>query len=81
MSSLQKVVEPEALTSLEQETLRELADEYRIDYIDLEGFAITEEGRLILCDECLRFGYVDMERFEVEVDPEEFKERMLNRSK
>lgn len=67
-----KIIDKRTGEEVTEETLRELADEYRIDYIDLEGFAITEEGRLILCDECLRFGYVDMERFEVEVDPKEF---------
>ena len=55
-----------------EETLRELTDKHRLDYIDLEGFAITEEGRIILCDECGRFGYVNdymnPDRFKIVID-------------
>ena len=34
-------------------------------YCDMEGFAILEDGSLILCDECGKFVYCDTERFEV----------------
>lgn len=51
------------------------ADEYEIAlhetwaknliYCDMEGFAILQDGSLILCDECGRFEYCDMERFKI----------------
>ena len=34
-------------------------------YCDMEGFAILQDGSLILCDECGRFEYCDMERFKI----------------
>lgn len=51
------------------------ADEYEIAlhekwanklmYCDMEGFAILQDGSLILCDECGQFEYCDMERFKI----------------
>lgn len=51
------------------------ADTYRIAlkekwatglvYCDMEGFAIGEDGSLMLLDECGNFVYCDRERFEV----------------
>ena len=34
-------------------------------YCDMEGFAITEDGGLILCDECGRYEYASQDRFMV----------------
>lgn len=34
-------------------------------YCDIEGFAITEDGELILADECGKFAYCPNDRFEV----------------
>lgn len=34
-------------------------------YCDMEGFAITEEGNLILLDECGNYVFCDEERFKV----------------
>ena len=34
-------------------------------YCDMEGFAIEEDGTLLLVDECGRFAYADRERFKV----------------
>ena len=34
-------------------------------YCDMEGFAILEDGSLILCDECGRFEYAPSDRFEI----------------
>lgn len=34
-------------------------------YCDMEGFAILEDGSLILCDECGSYRQADRERFEV----------------
>ena len=53
---------------VDEETLRELTDKHNLDYIDLEGFAITEDGRIILCDECGKFGYMDSDRFKIVID-------------
>ena len=36
-------------------------------YCDMEGFALMEDGSLILCDECGRFAYCPENRFIVEV--------------
>ena len=35
-------------------------------YCDMDGWAIEEDGTLLLVDECGRFEYADRERFEVE---------------
>lgn len=34
-------------------------------YCDMEGFAITNDGYLILLDECGNFAYCPLDRFEV----------------
>ena len=39
-------------------------------YCDMEGFAITEDGDLILTDECGNFVYCDTERFKVVFEEE-----------
>jgi len=37
-------------------------------YCDMDGFAINEDGTLILLDECGRFEYCPAGRFTVEVE-------------
>lgn len=37
----------------------------RLCYCDMEGWAIEEDGTLLLVDECGRFEYADRERFKV----------------
>lgn len=37
-------------------------------YCDMEGFALSEDGTLILLDETGRFVYADLDRFEVVID-------------
>ena len=39
-------------------------------YCDMEGFAITENGDLMLADECGNFVYCDSERFKVVFEEE-----------
>ena len=39
-------------------------------YCDMEGFAITEDGNLVLMDECGHSVYCDADRFEVVFDEE-----------
>jgi hypothetical protein len=49
---------------IEQIALREeWAD--NLWYCDMQGFAILEDGRLILCDECGKYVFADENRFEV----------------
>ena len=69
--------------SVIDKTTGTVADEYeialkekwaeRLCYCDMEGFAILEDGSLILCDECGRFEYCDPERFKVVEDSGEWK--------
>lgn len=42
----------------------------RLTYCDMEGFAIQEDGALILCDECGAFVYCPKDRFKVILDNE-----------
>lgn len=44
-----------------------LKEEWASDlmYCDMEGFAILEDGRLILCDECGKYSFADMDRLEI----------------
>lgn len=42
-------------------------------YCDIEGFAITEDGELILADECGKFAYCPDGRFEVQFDGDELE--------
>ena len=54
------------------------ADEYTIAlkeewakglcYCDMEGFAITSEGYLILLDECGKFAYCPDDRFDIVIE-------------
>jgi hypothetical protein len=37
----------------------------RLIYCDMEGFAIQEDGSLILCDECGQFAYCPSNRFKI----------------
>ena len=39
-------------------------------YCDMEGFAITEDGSLVLMDECGNFVFCDTERFKVVFEDE-----------
>ena len=34
-------------------------------YCDMEGFALTEDGELLLMDECGHFRYCDTDRFKI----------------
>ncbi|MBO7425115.1 MAG: hypothetical protein J6U23_05505 [Clostridiales bacterium] len=39
-------------------------------YCDMDGFAILEDGTLLLVDECGKFEYCDPDRFEIIIDDE-----------
>lgn len=38
---------------------------YNLIYCDIEGFAITEDGSLVLLDECGNVAYCPIDRFEI----------------
>ena len=38
---------------------------YSLVYCNIEGFAITQDGSLVLMDECGNFVYCDADRFKV----------------
>ena len=64
----------ETFTVIDTKTGKE-ADEYEIAlhedwakdlcYCDMDGWAIMDDGTLLLVDECGRFAYADRERFKV----------------
>lgn len=37
-------------------------------YCDIEGFALTEEGHLVLMDECGNVAYCPSDRFDVKIE-------------
>ena len=45
----------------------------RLTYCDIDGFAITEDGSLILMDECGNFEYCPIGRFTVELEENDGK--------
>jgi hypothetical protein len=47
----------------EEPDYQELALKFHTDlcYCDIEGFAIQEDGTIILCDECGAFDYVNLD--------------------
>ena len=61
-------------TVIDKKTGKE-ADEYKIAlkeawtkdliYCDMEGFALLQDGTLILADKCGRFAYCPADRFEI----------------
>lgn len=40
-------------------------------YCDMDGFYIGEDGELILVDECGRFAYCPLDRFEIKIESDE----------
>lgn len=49
------------LKELTRADLQALAKNTDLMSMDLEGFAIQEDGQLVICDECGRFDYVPRE--------------------
>ena len=43
-------------------------------YCDIEGFAITEDGALILCDECGNVAYCPQNRFKIIFEPAKWEQ-------
>lgn len=44
-------------------------------YCDMEGVAISEDGTLLLLDECGNFAYCPEGRFTTTIDPEELRQK------
>jgi uncharacterized membrane protein YgcG len=74
LAMLKEQEHKETFTVIDTKTGEE-ADEYAIAlhedwakhlcYCDMEGWAIENDGTLLLVDECGRFAYADRERFKV----------------
>ena len=74
LAMLKEQTHGETFTVIDTKTGKE-ADEYDIAlhedwakhlcYCDMEGWAIENDGTLLLVDECGRFAYADRERFKV----------------
>ena len=74
LALLEEQAHGETFTVIDTKTGKE-ADEYNIAlhedwakhlcYCDMEGWAIENDGTLLLVDECGRFAYADRERFKV----------------
>lgn len=54
--------------SLEEYALDEFKDAHLV-YCDMEGWALADDGTLLLVDECGNFAYADPARYEVRFDP------------
>lgn len=62
------IIDTQTNTSAELEKIA-LKEEWAKDlmYCDMEGFAITESGDLILLDECGKYAYCPTGRFSIEI--------------
>lgn len=51
-----------------------IAKEYKLMRHDIDQFAVTEDGHLILLDDCGNFCYVDRNRFDLRISFGEVKD-------
>ena len=56
-----QVLDKESMKEVNLADFTELARNGRLMEFDIEGFAVQEDGTLLLCDECGRFTYVPRE--------------------
>ena len=56
-----QVLDKNTMKEVSLDDFVELADNAGLMAFDLDGFALHEDGTLILCDECGRFTYVPRE--------------------
>lgn len=66
-----RIIDKTTGKEVSEEVIDQLIDEYGLDKNDIEGFAVTYEGQIILCDECGRYGYLNQERFKAEFEMDE----------
>lgn len=45
-----------------------IAKEYGLMEMDIDQFAVTEDGHVVLLDDCGRYSYVDTEGFNLRID-------------
>lgn len=51
-----------------------IAKEYGLMEMDIDQFAVTEDGHVVLIDDCGRCSYVDTEGFNLRIDFSEVKD-------
>ena len=56
-----QVLDKKTMREVSLDDLTELAINNDLTEFDIEGFALQEDGTLLLCDECGRFAYVPRE--------------------
>ena len=56
-----QVLDKKTMKEINLDDFTELAINNNLMEFDLEGFALQEDGTLLLCDECGRFAYVPRE--------------------
>ena len=56
-----QVLDTKTMKEVNLDDLTALARNNNLMEFDLEGFALQEDGTLLLCDECGRFAYVPRE--------------------
>lgn len=56
-----RVLDKKTMKEVSLDDFVELADNAGLMAFDLDGFALQEDGTLLLCDECGRFTYVPRE--------------------
>ena len=56
-----QVLDKKTMKEVSLDDFTELARNNNLMEFDIEGFALQEDGTLLLCDECGRFAYVTRE--------------------
>ena len=56
-----QVLDKKTMKEINLDDFTELAINNNLMEFDIEGFALQEDGALLLCDECGRFAYVPRE--------------------
>lgn len=56
-----QVLDKKTMKEVNLDDFTELARNNNLMEFDIEGFALQEDGTLLLCDECGRFAYVPRE--------------------
>ena len=56
-----QVLDKKTMKEVDLDDFTELARNNNLMEFDIEGFALQEDGMLLLCDECGRFAYVPRE--------------------
>ena len=57
-----QILDKKTMKEVNLDDFTELARNNNLMEFDIEGFALQEDGTLLLCDECSRFTYVPREK-------------------